>query len=716
MPRLLLPSLPSHVTGWRLPARRQGPSLSCPACQPALTAACPPALLTSPPGCLPVPAHHPPQASGGSWPRRASTGSSPSRSSTTPPTLTSARWGAGQLLWVKLPWVEEKKRAGQGRRLAARPLRARRFPEPRSRATASPHPTVCRARHTPPCPSPASVPPSSPRLPCPRLRTHWQGPIYSEWFKGGKTNIAYNCLDRHVAEGHGAQPCFLFEGNDVGRDAVMTYKQVLDEVCRVVSGSIEEDQEEVVVVAVVRNGVYGGGLLLRKRGSGGWPCAARQGGFPPSRGSATPDALCPALLPAQANWLRSVGVKKGDAVAIYMPMVCEVGGTSSCGRRPAVAAPSRPALLRFFILCSPTKHMGAWRPAWQAMLGAVPALRDRAALPAAPPPCAAPQLPIAMLACARIGAVHSVVFGGFSSDALASRIEDCKARVLITCNAVMRGAKAIGLKKIADQGCDIAHHQGFDVSTARPPTCQPSPPPAPLLPLLLAAGCLRGFAAHAVAPQLPAVRSLPFSCPSLPAPCLPQVEHVLVYANDNAAKKEDTHMVAGRDVFWQDVIPQQPDTAGAPPPPPCPHLPQLPAAARPRPASASLHCSRAGLCSPFPMSTIHHPLPLLLPRCRGGVDGQRPSSTSTRLAAPASPRACCTPPAASWCAPHTGSSLAPAAPAVALLSVVMALHPTCRLCCHAPTRHSTHLKHLHTHTHTHTCARPTLSRSTRLQQ
>ena len=39
-----------------------------------------------------------------------------------------------------------------------------------------------------------------------------------------------------------------------------------------------------------------------------------------------------------------------------------------------------------------------------------------------------------MLACARIGAVHSVVFGGFSSDALASRLEDCKSRVLITCN------------------------------------------------------------------------------------------------------------------------------------------------------------------------------------------------------------------------------------------------------------------------------------------
>lgn len=60
----------------------------------------------------------------------------------------------------------------------------------------------------------------------------------------------------------------------------------------------------------------------------------------------------------QGNWLRSAGVKKGDAVAIYMPLICE--------------------------------------------------------------------LPIAMLACARIGAVHSVVFGGFSAEALAQRISDCK--------------------------------------------------------------------------------------------------------------------------------------------------------------------------------------------------------------------------------------------------------------------------------------------------
>lgn len=47
--------------------------------------------------------------------------------------------------------------------------------------------------------------------------------------------MCYNALDRHVAAGHGDQRCFLFEGNEPGRDGVMTYKEVLDEVCRVVS-------------------------------------------------------------------------------------------------------------------------------------------------------------------------------------------------------------------------------------------------------------------------------------------------------------------------------------------------------------------------------------------------------------------------------------------------------------------------------------------------
>lgn len=74
------------------------------------------------------------------------------------------------------------------------------------------------------------------------------------------------------------------------------------------------------------------------------------------------------------------------------------------------------------------------------------------------------ELPIAMLACARLGAVHSVVFGGFSADALADRIVNSEANVLITANGVMRGAKVVELKKVADQACAKSLQEGIQVS------------------------------------------------------------------------------------------------------------------------------------------------------------------------------------------------------------------------------------------------------------
>jgi acetyl-CoA synthetase len=66
-----------------------------------------------------------------------------------------------------------------------------------------------------------------------------------------------------------------------------------------------------------------------------------------------------------------------------------------------------------------------------------------------------PQLAIAVLACARIGAVHSVVFGGFSSHALAGRIQDCDARVVITSDGAYRGNKKIPMKATVDQALEV---------------------------------------------------------------------------------------------------------------------------------------------------------------------------------------------------------------------------------------------------------------------
>jgi acetyl-CoA synthetase len=144
-----------------------------------------------------------------------------------------------------------------------------------------------------------------------------------KWFEDGTLNVAYNCVDRHLAK-RGDQTAILWEGDDPKNDKKITYKQLHAEVCKF------------------------------------------------------------------ANVLKARGVKKGDRVTIYMPMI--------------------------------------------------------------------PEAAISMLACARIGAVHSVVFGGFSSDSLSGRIEDCKSTVIVTADEGVRGGRKIPLKVNADAAADKAGH------------------------------------------------------------------------------------------------------------------------------------------------------------------------------------------------------------------------------------------------------------------
>ncbi|HSW46012.1 MAG TPA: acetate--CoA ligase, partial [Phycisphaerae bacterium] len=158
----------------------------------------------------------------------------------------------------------------------------------------------------------------------------FKGDISIKWFIGAKTNITYNCLDRHL-EKRGDQVAIIWEGNKPGEDAKLTYRELHEQVCKF------------------------------------------------------------------ANVLKSRGVKKGDRVSIYMPMVKE--------------------------------------------------------------------LAVAMLACARIGAIHSIVFGGFSAESLADRIVDSDCKVLITTDGVYRGSKAVTLKANADDAMNLTEKQGVIVTT-----------------------------------------------------------------------------------------------------------------------------------------------------------------------------------------------------------------------------------------------------------
>src|SRR5512139_3903336 len=74
-----------------------------------------------------------------------------------------------------------------------------------------------------------------------------------------------------------------------------------------------------------------------------------------------------------------------------------------------------------------------------------------------------PETVVAMLACARLGAPHTVVFGGFSADALAGRIQDCDARVVVTSDGGYRRGAPSALKPAVDEACEIAAKAGHNV-------------------------------------------------------------------------------------------------------------------------------------------------------------------------------------------------------------------------------------------------------------
>ena len=142
-----------------------------------------------------------------------------------------------------------------------------------------------------------------------------------KWFEGATLNACYNCLDRHIEDGHGDDTALIWEGNNPNDDKTYTFNQLLTEVKKF------------------------------------------------------------------SNILKAQDIKKGDRVCLYLQMI--------------------------------------------------------------------PELAIAVLACARIGAVHSVVFGAFSADALRDRINDSECKLLVTQDTAVRGAKGgIPMKANADQALD----------------------------------------------------------------------------------------------------------------------------------------------------------------------------------------------------------------------------------------------------------------------
>ena len=153
---------------------------------------------------------------------------------------------------------------------------------------------------------------------------NWKNPANAEftWFEDGVTNMAYNCLDKHVEAGKGDQVALIWQGEPLDEAKTYTYRQLRSEVNKA------------------------------------------------------------------ANVLKNLGVKRGDRITMYLPMI--------------------------------------------------------------------PELAIIMLACVKIGAVHSIVFGGFTADSLVDRIQDCQGKVLVTADGYFRSGKVIPQKAGADKALESA--------------------------------------------------------------------------------------------------------------------------------------------------------------------------------------------------------------------------------------------------------------------
>ncbi|MGL4812360.1 MAG: propionyl-CoA synthetase [Beijerinckiaceae bacterium] len=149
--------------------------------------------------------------------------------------------------------------------------------------------------------------------------------VYGRWFPGATVNTCYNCVDRHVAAGHGAQAALIYDSPVANAKQTVTYAQL---------------QDEVAALGAV---------------------------------------------------LQGHGVGKGDVVIVYMPMI--------------------------------------------------------------------PEAVVAMLACARIGAVHSVVFGGFAAKELATRIDDCKPKMILAASCGIEPGRIVAYKPLLDGAIELAAHK-----------------------------------------------------------------------------------------------------------------------------------------------------------------------------------------------------------------------------------------------------------------